>query len=282
MDSQKEYEKTVAEKFLAELNDGWRIQNDDSESPDFILTDGTLTVGLELTSYREQGSHNEAFSHDSDFRQFIHEHWCEDATVNHVHLFLAYREVDRRFTLPKKAFWSDLLAEFRALVRSLDLSDEPRPLSFDLFEEVSPDFESFLAQRQRCVPTPDNYPLLCSHFYRIVLSYDPDLVADRPKTSIDCRATGSDTRELQRVLETKISKVPEYRANLPPGAELWLLIHNDGWPPTAHIANEIIMGELTTTAQTVLAASGEFTRAYWLANAYVQPSGPLHVVYRGE
>ena len=282
MSDQKEYEKTVAEKFLAELNDGWRIQGDDSESPDFVLTDGTMTVGLELTGYREQGAHNEAFSRDSEFRQFIYEHWREDATVNHVDLFLAYRKVDRRFTLPKKACWSDLLDELRTLVRSLDTSDEPSRISFDLFEEVDEDFERFLGRRQRCVPTPDNYPLLCSHFYKVMVSYDPGLVAGPPTTSIDSRNTGADIDELQRVLEAKIKKVPEYRANLPPGAELWLLIHNNGWPSTAHIANEIIMEKLLTTAHSILAASGEFVSVYWFANAYVRPSGPLHVVYRGE
>ncbi len=282
MRNQKEYEKTVAENFIAELNDGWRIQNDDSESPDFVLTDGTLTVGLELTGYREQGAHNEAHSRDSEFRQFIYEHWREDATVNRAHLFLAYRKSNDRFVLPKKGCWDALLGELRKFVRALDLSDEPRPLSFDLFEEVDEEFESFLAQRQRCVPTPDNYPLLCRHFYKIVVSYDPDLVAGQPTTSSDSRHTGADTDELQRVLEAKIKKVSEYRTNLPPDAELWLLIHNDWWPPSAHIANEIIMGDLMTTAQSVLTASGEFARVYWLANAYVRPSGPLYVVYPGE
>lgn len=282
MNDKKAYETRVATKFLSALNEGWRISEDKRERPDFILTNATTIVGLELTRYREQGVHNVLHSRDWQLCEFIYDRWCEDASVNHFDLFLAYRKSNDQIRMPSKTCWSGLLDELRSLVCSLDTPGEPSQFWFDLFEKVDEDFERFLAGQPRRYLNPEDYPLLCRHFYKVVASFCPDLVAGRPCTSLSSRNTGADTTELRRVLDSKIKKVEEYRANLPIDAELWLLIHNDGWPSSAHIANDIILNELLQTAGSILNSSGEFARAYWLTDADVQPSGSLHVVYPGE
>ena len=277
--SQKESETVVANKFLSLLNDGWTISDDNSESPDFVLTKGMRTVGLELTSYREQGAHNEADSRDCQLCQFIGDSWHKDTSVNHFQLALSYRESNDRFLLPKKCCWNELLDEVRLLARSLVHSDEPIQFSFDLFEDTDEKFEQFVARQGRsCLPAKD-YPILCRHFRRVVLRYHPNVVADKPTTSLSTRWTGADTSELQRVLESKIKKAKEYRSNLPANAELWLLIHNDGWPMSANISIDSILKKLLQTAESVLRSSGVFVRAYWLTDALIQGFGSLHSVY---
>ena len=112
-----------------------------------------------------------------------------------------------------------------------------------------------------------------------MLLYHPNVVADKPTTSLSTRWTGADTSELQRVLESKIKKAKEYRSNLPADAELWLLIHNDGWPMSANISIDSILKKLLQTAESVLRSSGVFARVYWLTDALIHGFGSLHSVY---
>ena len=78
---------------------------------------------------------------------------------------------------------------------------------------------------------------------------------------------------MRRVLNEKIAKVPKYRRNVRAGAEMWLLIHSDGWPMSAHIANNRILERLLREAHSILHESSRFDRAYWLDDAYVRPPG---------
>ena len=279
MNKQKEYEKRIAKNFLCQLSEGWIISDDKSESPDFVLSDGARTVGLELTSYREQGAHNEADSRDRQLRRFIYDRWCKDEFLNHFHLFLVYRKSNGRFLLPHKNRWNKLSDELRSLVHSLDFDGERNSISIKLLEQADEELEKFLTKHQESFRTVDIYPVLCHHFEKVVVRYYPDLFAGEPSTSASSMNTGADVNEVKRVLNKKIKNVDDYRSNLPKGAELWLLIHSDGWPMTANVSIPSILETLLQTAESILRSSGEFARAYWLNDADTIDQCALYPVY---
>jgi len=277
--SQKEYECIVASNYLSLLNENVTIIHDSRENPDFLLCSESNKVGLELVSYREQGPRNEVHDHNWKLRRFICDEWIDDITVHHYDVSLIYRMSGDRFLLPKKSCWAGLLYEIKTIAQSLPRLKESARFSIELHEKVDERFVEFLSRRQMHFLVGTEYPILCQHFRKLSLSYHPGLIVGWPCTSASSGNTGADTEELRKILDGKLNKAPSYREAIPSDAELWLLIHSDGWPMSAHIANDIIMNQLIDKANTILRESGEFTRVYWLENAYVQPFGPLHPVY---
>jgi hypothetical protein len=81
------------------------------------------------------------------------------------------------------------------------------------------------------------------------------------------------------VLGEKRAKLVEYRQTVPDGARMILLIHSDGWPPSAHISNYRIMQNALKAAR--IAATGgdpQFDEVWWLDNAAISLESKLHRV----
>ena len=266
LSTRKQYEKRIADEFVRLDGRGWQIVEDDRETPDFILGRDGEVGGLELTSYREQGPHNEAHERDQTLKTFIHDAWLVDNSVNEFSLHLFYRsDIDRGFYLVKKRSLSSVVGELRGLVQSID---DPVPNDRTRFTFVT-DAAAILARRRGdTILCAEDYPTLSAHFGKIIVTHHPGTRLALPNTSVSGRYTKVDVDEIERVLGSKLSKLPEYRANLPNGAPMILLIHSDGWPPTARISNESIMQRALEAAK--LALTGEahrFDEVWWLDNA---------------
>ena len=81
------------------------------------------------------------------------------------------------------------------------------------------------------------------------------------------------------MLGGKQSKLADYQANLPDGAPLILLIHSDGWPPSAHIANDRIMQNALVAAKLAATRSAcRFDEVWWLDNATISRDCKLYRV----
>lgn len=275
----KTYERTIAERFIKLLGQAWELDDEDRESPDFHLRRGKELVGLELASYREQGPHNKVHSRDWGMRDFIREQWIEDETVNNFYLSLSYRDSDKdRIPVPAKARWPALLNELKTIARNIGPQASGKWLSASFTSRIDEEARRLLQIGGTYLYEKDEYPVLNTHFQEMNLCYESDPVLGRPHTSASGRITGADTGELNRMIGKHLLKVPGYRGSLPKGAQLWLLIHSDGWPPTAHIANDRIRDELHAAATAAVTAPNvdRFDAVWWLDDAYVRGGGTLH------
>ena len=276
---QKTYERTIVEKFIERMEASLEIEDDSAEAPDFILRHGNEVVGLELASYREQGPHNKVHNRDWDMRQFIGNQWIDDEAVNHLHLYLSYLGSDKdHIPVPPKARWPILLKELKAIARHIGPHASGTHISVSFLTEIDQEARRLFQIGGTYLFENDKYPVLSSHFEEIEFRYESDLVFDRPHTSASGRFTGADTGELNRMLGKHLLRVPGYRGSLPNGAQLWLLIHSDGWPPAAHIANDRIRDELYAAARAAVTAPNvdRFDAVWWLDDAHVKDAGTLH------
>ena len=277
LSTRKQYEKRIADEFVRLDGRGWQIVEDDRETPDFILGRDGEVGGLELTSYREQGPHNEAHERDQTLKTFIHDAWLVDNSVNEFSLHLVYRsDTDKVFSLVKKRSLSKLVGELRGLVHSID---DPVPDDRTRFRFVTDAAAILFRRRGDTILRAEDYPTLSAHFGEIIVTYHPGTRLALPNTSVSGRHPRADEDEIKRVLGGKLSKLSEYRADLPDGAPMILLIHSDGWPPSAHISNDIIMQRALEVAR--LAATGEehkFDEVWWLDNAAISLDGKLYPV----
>lgn len=276
-DQKDKLETTVARRFVGALGGGWKLLARDGPQsrPDFRLQNGDRIVGLELARYREQDSRNCVAELDGDFQQFMHDQWIDDPEVHHCGLCLIYRREGNRILVPPRSCWGTVHAELREFVQRLGRPPIPCEFRFELYEREDQEYLEFVARHRGPILSKRQFPALCRWFSLIGAHWHPNLIVGLPHTSGSSGCTGADTRELERVIRGKMAKAATYRANLPQSAELWLLLYNEGWPATAHISNEVIMGRLLDSAQAVLGAAGAFDRAFWHKDAYVQPVGPL-------
>ena len=267
LSTRKQYEKRIADEFVRLDGRGWQIVEDDRETPDFILGRDGEVGGLELTSYREQGPHNEAHERDQTLKTFIHDAWLVDNSVNEFSLHLFYRsDIDRGFYLVKKRSLSKVVGELRGLVHSID---DPVPNDRTRFTFVTGTAAILAKRRGDAILPAEVYPTLSAHFQKVIVTYHPGFRGGHLRTSVSGRHTNADADEIERVLGGKLSKLPEYRANLPDGAPMILLIHSDGWPPSARISNDMIMQRALGAAK-LTAVTGDahrFDEVWWLDNA---------------
>ena len=274
----KTYERPIAERFIELLGEGWQI-DEARDFPDFHLRRGKELVGLELARYREQGTHNETHDRNWAMCDFIGDHWIEDGSVNHYHLYLSYRNVAKdRISVPRRSEWSAVVEELRRAVLGTELPADGSYITVAFVTDID---EKALALRTHfgvCPARRADYPVLSKHFNEIKLTYQPELVFGRPHTSASARCTAADTDEVHRVIGEHLLKVPGYRGSLPKGAQLWFVIHSDGWPPAAHIANDRIRDELYAVATAAVTApnNDRFDAVWWLDDAYVRDNGTLH------
>lgn len=275
----KVYEATVATRFLAQIGPEWKIVEKDHESPDFVIANGTMVVGLELCAYREQGVHNQTFPHDETFKQHLRKRWFESPKLQSFSLYLSYRsQSDGLLTIPKHVDWDMVYDEIVALIKMLDVSDKNCDYSIH-FARDDEDLGYLKHMGVICFSVKE-YPYLAQHFEFIDLSCSHGDSICLPHSSASARFPRADTVELERVVCGKIAKVPEYRANVPTSRETWLLIHSDGWPPAARIASNLILDRLIQHTKCVLDGTDSFDRVYWLDNACVEPWGPLYPVVK--
>ena len=275
------YVKRIAEDFLRLHGRGWQIADADRETPDFILANADSQAGLELTSFCEQGPHNEAHARDSALRSFVHDLWLYDDLVNESGIYLHYKKgSDGRFAMPKPNSWPALVGELRALVMSIDEPLPNRPTRFPFVANMQQQAASRLAGRPvDPMLRAEKFPTISAHFDEVVITNHPGVKLGMPLTSASCRNTAVDGTELKRVLGDKLTKLSDYRANLPGDAPIFLLIHSDGWPPTAHISNDLLMQEALRVARTVVTRPGDdFDEVWWLDNACVGLDGKLYRV----
>ena len=274
----KTYERTIAERFIELLGDGWRI-DDARDFPDFHLRRGKELLGLELARYREQGTHNDTHDRNWAMCDFIGDRWIDDESVNNYLLSLSYRSVPKdHIPVPRRSDWPALAKELRRVVLGIEEPADGRYVTVCFVTDID---EKARALRTHFGIRPvrrAEYPVLSKHFDEVTLIYKPEIVFGRPHTSASCRATAADTDEVHRVVGEHLLKVPGYRGSLPKGAQLWLVIHSDGWPPAAHIASDLIKDELyaAATAAVTPPNADRFDAVWWLDDAYVRDGGTLH------
>ncbi len=278
---QKAYEKPIAQNFLDLRGGGYRIVADfDRKRPDFLLTNGNTKAGLELMRYREQGWHNQAHDHTDRMTRFIGDEWINDESINRVRLLLWYKENrETGFALVREPDWPSLVAELKTLIETAGELPQNEPVHFP-FANLSPQAQEIVVngrRRDRGRHAGD-FPVISDHFSEVILIRG-DLVVGRPRTSVSCRPTAADVEFLQQSMEKHLQKLPEYRANLDPGTPVWLLVHSDGWPPTAHVSNDRIMNDLLEAAKSIATdAEHQFEAVWWLDNATISEEPKLYAI----
>ncbi len=103
-----------------------------------------------------------------------------------------------------------------------------------------------------------------------------DVIVGMPGTSASFHKVYPDAEEVRRTVRKHAEKLPVYRAKLPDGAPVWLLVHSDGWPLSAHIGIDRLMQEAVEVARQVLVQSKhKFDEAWWLDDAVISQDGKL-------
>lgn len=279
-DRQREEEKFVAIQFcrLYEVSRACRckvIQQCDPPKPDALIEVGGANVFLELAAYREQGPHNVAQELDEELKDLIAEAWRQDPEVKHFLVSLHYRKNGQRFCVPnRKSNRSVLIQELKVLVCRVG-----KPLSerVILVRFAPADKTEWYMRHTRGTQwtAGEEYPVLAKYCDSLWIRCRPKSSSNRPRSSLDARATGVDKKELQEVYTAKIGKLAAYRKEAE-GNPVWLLLYSLVWPSSARVA-PVLQDRLLKNLQSITEKAPGFDKVWW-GNNIADGAGSIHPV----
>lgn len=265
---QKQYEARIARVFCRSLKNNWAlVEQPDPPAADCLIGNTSRTVAVELASYRQQGPDNELHEADWAFKTHIHDTWISDASVNETSLHLEYRRSKNRPLVPKPKTRDPLASDLKRLACD-DAIPKDGEVEVTFLAATEDDFELPGPPAWRSIATP-RYPELEKYFTSVRILRHPGIHLGLPSTSLDVVYLGLDRKELERVLRNKVDNLAGYRTA---HDEVWVLVHSDGVPSTAHVPR-LHMSDALAIGGDVLSA---FDAVYWLEDALSVAGGRLH------
>lgn len=229
-----EKERRVADLFCRHLGKGWYVESDHRESPDFLISDGQERFGLELTELRQTGAQDEAIDYDRAFKADVCDVWLYDDSVNDWQVTFHYRLTQGgTYTVPRPKDRDQVITELRQLVRTVtpDMSEKSAKVRFN---GDHPKAASYGWDTDTLWVDEAPYPILHCYIESIRMQHSPVAVVGLPRSNLDVGMIGIVRARFRKQFEDKLSKLSRYRARVPDGAPLVLLIWSSGASVTQH------------------------------------------------
>lgn len=277
-----EQERMVIERFCARHREDARVLGPNQPpAPDFTIAIAGKEVLVELTRYREQGPHNDAADRDLDFKHQFCERWLYDSEVNHLSVFLYYRENNGHFTVPRLRARPD---KFEELISELKaLADQVNPRSCEAVvrvrfvpQEMIARYDRHRRPRQYFVSNKD-FLVLDHYFQEVMFRHHPTVKTGLPVTSLNSRGVGLDFNEIKRVFLGKSGKIGQYREKAG-NRGVWLLFYSEGWPPTAHLWKDDVSPIIDYVGLLINEANQRFDSVWWGNNILTEPGQSFHKI----
>lgn len=274
----RDREARVLTGFCRLLPGEWRIESQ-PDPPDGILRNGDDRVAVELVQYRAQTMENERYEPDDALAQLLHDEWLEDPDVQEFTPFLYYRK-DRqgRYRVPRPRDRKAFISELKALVKMY-----PPPTSDHVMVIlIRPD----LSEGEELSRSPELRPTVASHsgatlteyLEKVLLSFHPGLSLGTAHTSLGHSYAWLDSEIIRRCVARKIAKLPDYRSKTE--HPIWLVIHSDGWPPSARLLDHFVP-EAVRLARETLDQERDgpgFDAVFWYDDVLTISGGRIHAV----
>ncbi len=262
-----EIERLVAITFRDHLDSNWKILPNHRESPDFLLSNQMSTIGLELTEYRQPGAKDKAVNYDGQFKRFVLNAWIDDPKVNHWSVSLIYRltqagEMNGRYMVPLPQERDSAIEELKELVCIIPTPHDQQMIEVRFRQDNLRLANSPYGSRYHWVDEVD-FPILhkCVESFRF--TYHSGLVLGWPRSNLDVGWLGVIESDLIEHVQKKLSKLPDYRRNVPAETEIHLLIWSSGRSVTQRFGPQHIETVRQIVAEEQELGGDQFDAVWW-------------------
>ena len=262
-----EIERLVASSFCDYLDSNWKILSDHREQPDFLLSNQLFTIGLELTECRQPGARDRAINYDGKFKRLVSDAWIDDPKVNHWSVGLIYRltqagEMNGRYMVPLPKEQDSAIEELKKLVCTIPTPHDRQMIEVRFRQDNLRLANSPYGSRYHWVDETD-FPVLHKCFESLRLTYHPNHVEGLPRSNFNVGFVGVIESDLREQIRKKLSKLPDYRRNVPAETEINLLIWSSGRSTTQRFGAQHIETIRKIVAEEQELGGDQFDAVWW-------------------